>query len=467
MEQRKKVAFLTLGCKTNQYETNGMMQKFIEAGYEICDLNENPDIYVVNTCTVTNIADRKSRQSLRRIKNKNNTIIVAVGCYAQIAKEELQKMSEIDIVLGNKEKKDIVEYVEEYLKIVANKKMQPLVVVKNTITNSDEQKNNVKEFSAKGTIVEVGDISKQEEFDEYGCVTYTERARTEIKIQDGCNNFCTYCAIPFARGRIRSRKKENVLKEVETLAKQGIKEIVLTGIHIASFGKDFEEDYKLIDLLEDLNKIDGIERIRLGSLEPTIITDEFVKRLLKLEKVCNHFHLSLQSGCDETLKRMNRKYTTEEFKQVTELLRKYLKDVNLTTDIIVGFPGETEEEFNITYKFLEDIAFYKMHVFKYSKRDGTVAAKMPNQVDGNIAEERSEKLIKLSEKNMKMYNEKYIGREVEVLFEEKQDEFWVGHTRNYMVVKVKTDKDLENFIITTKVLQDQGEELIGKILKFF
>ena len=463
MEQRKKVAFLTLGCKTNQYETNGMMQKFIEAGYEICDLNDNPDIYVVNTCTVTNIADRKSRQSLRRIKNKNNTIIVAVGCYAQIAKEELQKMSEIDIVLGNKEKKDIVEYVEKYLKIVANKKMQPLVVVKNTITNSDEQKNNVKELSAKGTIVEVGDISKQEEFDEYGCVTYTERARTEIKIQDGCNNFCTYCAIPFARGRIRSRKKENVIKEVETLAKKGIKEIVLTGIHIASFGKDFEEDYKLIDLLEDLNKIDGIERIRLGSLEPTIITDEFVKRLLKLEKVCNHFHLSLQSGCDETLKRMNRKYTTEEFKQVTELLRKYLKDVNLTTDIIVGFPGETEEEFNITYKFLEDIAFYKMHVFKYSKRDGTVAAKMPNQVDGNIAEERSEKLIKLSEKNMKMYNEKYIGREVEVLFEEKQDEFWVGHTRNYMVVKVKTDKDLENLIITTKVLQNQGEELIGKI----
>ena len=464
MEQRKKVAFLTLGCKTNQYETNGMIQKFIEAGYEICDLNDNPDIYVVNTCTVTNIADRKSRQSLRRIKNKNNTIIVAVGCYAQIAKEELQKMSEIDIVLGNKEKKDIVEYVEEYLKIVANKKMKPLVVVKNTITNSDEQKNNVKELSAKGTIVEVGDISKQEEFDEYGCVTYTERARTEIKIQDGCNNFCTYCAIPFARGRIRSRKKENVIKEVETLAKQGIKEIVLTGIHIASFGKDFEEDYKLIDLLEDLNKIDGIERIRLGSLEPTIITDEFVKRLLKLEKVCNHFHLSLQSGCDETLKRMNRKYTTEEFKQVTELLRKYLKDVNLTTDIIVGFPGETEEEFNITYKFLEDIAFYKMHVFKYSKRDGTVAAKMPNQVDGNIAEERSEKLIKLSEKNMKMYNEKYIGREVEVLFEEKQDEFWVGHTRNYMVVKVKTDKDLENEIITTKVLKNQGEELIGKIV---
>jgi len=454
MKQRKKVAFLTLGCKTNQYETNGMMQKFIEAGYEICDLNDNPDIYVVNTCTVTNIADRKSRQSLRRIKNKNNTIIVAVGCYAQIAKEELQKMPEIDIVLGNREKKDIVEYVEEFLriqpKVVANKKTQPSVVAN-------------EESATIGTLVEVGDISKQKDYDEYGCVTYTERSRTEIKIQDGCNNFCTYCAIPFARGRIRSRKKENVIKEVETLAKKGIKEIVLTGIHIASFGKDFEEEYKLIDLLEDLNKIDGIERIRLGSLEPTIITDEFVKRLLKLEKVCNHFHLSLQSGCDETLKRMNRKYNTEEFKQVTERLRNYLKDVNLTTDIIVGFPGETEEEFNDTYKFLQNIAFYKMHVFKYSKRDGTVAAKMPNQVDGNIAEERSKKLIELSEKNMKMYNEKYIGKEVEVLFEEKQDEFWIGHTRNYMVVKVKSDKDLENEIITTKVLENQGEELIGKI----
>ena len=440
MEQRKKVAFLTLGCKTNQYETNGMMQKFIEAGYEICDLNENPDIYVVNTCTVTNIADRKSRQSLRRLKDKNNTIIIAVGCYAQIAKEELKKMPEIDIVLGNKEKKDIVEYVENFLTKRVDREPVPI-----------------------STLVKVGDISKQKEYDEYGCVTYTERARTEIKIQDGCNNFCTYCAIPFARGRIRSRKKENVLKEVETLAKQGIKEIVLTGIHIASFGKDFEEEYKLIDLLEDLNKIDGIERIRLGSLEPTIITDEFAKRLSKLDKICNHFHLSLQSGCDETLKRMNRKYTTDEFKKVTERLRKHLKDVNLTTDIIVGFPGETEKEFNTTYKFLESIAFYKMHIFKYSKRNGTIAAKMPNQVDGNIAEERSKKLIELSEKNMKMYNEKYIGKEVEVLFEEKQGEFWIGHTRNYMVVKVKTDKDLENKLITTKVLENQGEELIGNI----
>ena len=437
MNTTKKVAFLTLGCKTNQYETNGMMQKFIEAGYEICNLEENPDIYVVNTCTVTNIADRKSRQSLRRVK-ENNTIVVAVGCYAQVAKEQLEQMPEIDIVLGNKEKKDIVKYVEEFLQ-------------KRTDLGKKEPT----------PIVDVADISKQKDFDEYGCVTYTEKSRTEIKIQDGCNNFCTYCLIPYARGRIRSRKKENVLKEAQNIANEGIKEIVLTGIHIASYGKDFEEEYKLIDLLEDLNKVQGIERIRLGSLEPTIITDEFTKRLSKLEKVCNHFHLSLQSGCNETLKRMNRKYTTEEFRKVVEILRKYFKDVNLTTDIIVGFPGETDEEFDITYKFLKDIAFYKMHVFKYSKRDGTIAAKMPNQIDGTIAEERSKKLIELSEKNMKKYNSIYIGKELEVLFEEKQDEFWTGHTKNYMVVKMKSENNLENKVLKVKINSVNNEALFA------
>ena len=437
MNTTKKVAFLTLGCKTNQYETNGMMQKFIEAGYKICNLEENPDIYVVNTCTVTNIADRKSRQSLRRVK-ENNTIVVAVGCYAQVAKEQLEQMPEIDIVLGNKEKKDIVKYVEEFLQ-------------KRTDLGKKEPT----------PIVDVADISKQKDFDEYGCVTYTEKSRTEIKIQDGCNNFCTYCLIPYARGRIRSRKKENVLKEAQNIANEGIKEIVLTGIHIASYGKDFEEEYKLIDLLEDLNKVQGIERIRLGSLEPTIITDEFTKRLSKLEKVCNHFHLSLQSGCNETLKRMNRKYTTEEFRKVVEILRKYFKDVNLTTDIIVGFPGETDEEFDITYKFLKEIAFYKMHVFKYSKRDGTVATKMPNQIDGTIAEERSKKLIELSEKNMKKYNSIYIGKELEVLFEEKQDEFWTGHTKNYMVVKMKSENNLENKVLKVKINSVNNEALFA------
>ena len=360
------------------------------------------------------------------------------GCYAQVAKEQLEKIPEIDIILGNKEKKDIVGYIEEFLQ-------------KRTDTNKKEPT----------PIVDVADISKQKDFDEYGCVTYTEKSRTEIKIQDGCNNFCTYCLIPYARGRIRSRKKENVLKEAQNIANEGIKEIVLTGIHIASYGKDFEEEYKLIDLIEDLNKIEGIERIRLGSLEPTIVTEEFAERLSKLEKVCNHFHLSLQSGCNETLKRMNRKYTTEQFKKVVEILRKYFKDVNLTTDIIVGFPGETDEEFDITYKFLKEIAFYKMHVFKYSKRDGTVATKMPNQIDGTIAEERSKKLIELSEKNMNEFNNKYIGKELEVLFEEKQDEFWTGHTKNYMVVKMKSENNLENKVLKVKINSVNNEALFA------
>ena len=360
------------------------------------------------------------------------------GCYAQVAKEQLEKIPEIDIILGNKEKKDIVGYIEEFLQ-------------KRTDLGKKEPT----------PIVDVADISKQKDFDEYGCVTYTEKSRTEIKIQDGCNNFCTYCLIPYARGRIRSRKKDNIIEEVKIIANKGIKEIVLTGIHIASYGKDFEEEYKLIDLLEDLNKIKGIERIRLGSLEPTIITDEFVQRLSKLEKVCNHFHLSLQSGCNQTLKRMNRKYTTEQFKKVVEILRKYFKDVNLTTDIIVGFPGETDEEFDITYKFLKEIAFYKMHVFKYSKRDGTVATKMPNQIDGTIAEERSKKLIELSEKNMNEFNNKYIGKELEVLFEEKQDEFWTGHTKNYMVVKMKSENNLENKVLKVKINSVNNEALFA------
>ena len=420
-----------------------MMQKFLEAGYEICNINQNPDVYVVNTCTVTNISDRKSRQALRKAKGNNNTIIVAVGCYAQVAKETLEQMPEIDIVLGNKEKKDIVKYVEDFFAASINlKKKEADFDGTDSISKMEESCSNPSK-----PIVKVTDISAQQEFDEYGCVTYTEKVRTTIKIQDGCNNFCTYCLIPYARGRIRSRNKENILKEVKNIANQGIKEIVLTGIHIASYGKDFEEDYKLIDLLEDLNKIDGIKRIRLGSLEPTIVTDEFVQRLSKLEKICNHFHLSLQSGCDATLKRMNRKYTTLEFKEVVKRLRDNFKDVNLTTDIIVGFPGETEEEFEHTYEFLKEIKFYKMHVFKYSKRDGTLAAKMPNQIDTNTAEQRSKRLIELSNKNQAEYDEKYKRKKMEVLFEEKEGDYWIGHTKNYMIVKYKSEQNLENKIL--------------------
>ena len=322
-----------------------MAQKFLENGYEICELEENPNVVVVNTCTVTNIADRKSRQVLRKVKEENpQSIIVAVGCYVQVAKETVENMKEIDLCLGNVEKKDIVKKVEEYMK--------------------KNQKENI----------EIIDVNKETEFQEMGAITFSEKTRATVKVQDGCNNFCTYCLIPFARGRIRSRKKENVIEEVKKHAEKGIKEIVITGIHIASYGKDFDNNYRLIDLLEDLDKIDGIERIRLGSLEPTIVTKEFAERLSKLDSICNQFHLSLQSGCDETLKRMNRKYSCDEFFKVTEILREYFKDVNLTTDIIVGFPGETNEEFESTYEFLSIIKFYKMHIFKYSPREGSLAA---------------------------------------------------------------------------------------------
>ena len=415
---KKRVSFITLGCKVNQYETNAMMQKFQENGYEIVEIDNVSDICVVNTCTVTNMSDRKSRQALRKVKDKNkDAIIVATGCYAQSSKEELEKMTEIDVVLGNEEKRDIVKYVEKY-------------------------------FEQNQKLISVQDISAQKEFEDMGQISYTEKIRAVIKVQDGCNQFCSYCIIPYARGRIRSRKPESVIKEITDVAKEGIKEVVITGIHIASYGKDFdiEPEYRLIDLLEEIQKVDGIQRIRLGSLEPTLITEEFVTRLKKLSKICDHFHLSLQSGCDETLKRMNRKYTTDQFRHVVELLRNAYPEVHLTTDVIVGFPGETEEEFNKTYEFLKEIKFYKMHVFKYSPRSGTVAAKMTNQIDGNVKEERSNKLIELSDKNEKEYNQQYIGKEVEVLLEEREGEYLKGHTTNYMVVKMKTNENLENTI---------------------
>ena len=399
-----------------------MAQKFLENGYEICELEENPNVVVVNTCTVTNIADRKSRQVLRKVKEENpQSIIVAVGCYVQVAKETVENMKEIDLCLGNVEKKDIVKKVEEYMK--------------------KNQKENI----------EIIDVNKETKFQEMGAITFSEKTRATVKVQDGCNNFCTYCLIPFARGRIRSRKKENVIEEVKKIAEKGIKEIVITGIHIASYGKDFDNNYRLIDLLEDLDKIDGIERIRLGSLEPTIVTKEFAERLSKLDSICNQFHLSLQSGCDETLKRMNRKYSCDEFFKVTEILREYFKDVNLTTDIIVGFPGETNEEFESTYEFLSKIKFYKMHIFKYSPREGTLAAKMTNQIDGNIKEERSQKLIELSNKNEREYNEKYIGKSVEVLFEEEKDGLWSGYTKNYVRVFAESDENLENKILKVEI----------------
>ena len=433
-----KVAFYTLGCKVNQYETNGMIQAFLEKGYELVDFSEKADIYVINTCTVTSISDKKSRQMIRRTKQLNpDAIVVAVGCYAQVAKDKLEEIKDIDLILGISEKTEIVKYVEEELK---NK--QP------------------KEY--------IADVMHQKEFVDFGSVNYTDKNRVAIKVQDGCNQFCTYCIIPFARGHIRSRKIEKVKQEVEELAKKGIKEIVVTGIHVASYGKDLKEDIGLIDLLEELNKIQRIERIRLSSLEPTLITEDFVKRLSKLEKICDHFHLSLQSGCNTTLKRMNRHYTVEEFKKATELLRKAYKNVALTTDVIVGFPGETDEEFNETYEFLKDINFYKMHIFKYSPRHGTKAEKMPNQVDGKIKEERSRKLIELSDKNEKEQNKKYLNKTLKVLVEELEDDYYKGHTTNYIMVKIKKSaENLQNKIVEAKIMDYQGVELIGKLEKVY
>ena len=422
----KKVSFYTLGCKVNQYETNAMAQKFKEAGYEIVDMNDDiSDICIVNTCTVTNMSDRKSRHSLRRVKEKNpSAIIAAVGCYAQVAKNDLENMPEIDIVLGNEEKANIVQYVEKFIE--------------------NEKK-----------LIEIEDIATKKEFEDMGQITYTEKTRAFIKVQDGCNQFCSYCIIPYARGRVRSRNAESIIKEITQIAQNGIKEVVITGIHVASYGRDFGNENGLIELLEKINEIEGIKRIRLGSLEPKIITEEFMQRLSKLEKICHHFHLSLQSGCDATLKRMNRKYTTSEVKEIIERLRRYYDDVMLTTDIIVGFPGETEEEFETTYQFLKQAKLYKMHVFQYSPRKGTRAAVMPNQIDGNIKEARSKKLIELSNENQKMYNQQLVGKEVEVLFEDKEVEdgitYFRGHTQNYVLVKYKTDENLENTLKLIKI----------------
>ena len=432
----KTIAFITLGCKVNQYESNAMAQEFIENGYELIeDENISADIYIINTCTVTNMSDRKSRQMLRRVKEKNkNAIVVAVGCYAQVAKDDLEKIPEIDLVLGNNEKADILKYVNDY--ILENKKE-----------------------------LKMEDVLQTKEFVEFGDITFTEKTRAVIKVQDGCDRYCSYCIIPYARGRVRSRKPENIISEINKIAKKGIKEVVITGIHIASYGKDFKDNYRLIDLLEDLNEIDGIERIRLGSLEPLLITEEFMERLVKLEKVCHHFHLSLQSGCDETLKRMNRRYSTEEFRNIVNILRRFYQDVVLTTDIIVGFPGETEQEFEKTCEFLKEIKFYKMHVFKYSPRKGTKAASMPNQIDGNIKEERSKKLIEISSENERYYNNKYIGKEIEVLFEEKKNGTYHGHTKNYLLVYCEADENLENKIVKVKCKEVFDDHLVAEMYK--
>lgn len=378
------------------------------------------------------MADKKSRQVLRRAKQLNpNSIVVVTGCYAQVGKNELEKIKEIDLIVGNNEKGKILDYINDI----------------------QESKIHIKQ------------MLKDEEFLEFGSVTYIEKTRAIIKVQDGCDRFCSYCIIPYARGKVRSRKITEVIKEVKELANKGIKEVVITGIHVASYGKDLN-NIGLIDLLTEVNKIDGIERIRLGSLEPTIITEEFTDRLQKLNKICHHFHLSLQSGNNETLRRMNRRYTIEQFEEVVKILRKAFSDVILTTDIIVGFPGETDEEFEDTYKFLKKIKFYKMHIFKYSKRNGTKAAVMKNQIKPEIQEVRSKRLIELSDLNEVEYNKKYVNNIVQVLFEEQNSEIVKGHTQNYLLVECRNNynEELHNKMKNVKIIDSKKEKLIGEIL---
>ncbi len=489
-----KVKFITLGCKTNQYETNAMEQRLSNDGFEIIkedDKTKIPDICIVNTCSVTNIAERKSRQMLRKIKEANpNAIVIACGCYAQVAKEEIEKMPEVDIVAGINEKNHIDEIIKNYLKLNENSNKNLSSNSKNKIIGSKDTKMKTNK-ETKNKIVEVSDVMHEKDFQDFGTTTYTESTRAVIKIQDGCDRFCSYCIIPYARGKVRSRSPESIIQEIKAISKKGYKEVVLTGIHIASYGKDFKDEnvkkyrqeygypkeyvsfdpkedlstggFRLIELLEQINKIDGIERIRIGSIEPKLITEDFIKRLSKLNKICNHFHLSLQSGCDETLKRMNRRYTTEEFEKSANIIRKYFNNVHLTTDIIVGFPGETEKEFNKTYEFLSKIKFYKMHIFKYSVRKGTVAEKMENQIDGKIKEERSQKLIELSNKFEKEYNEAMVGTNTKVLFEEEKNGYYRGHTTNYAIVNVKSQNDISNQILNVKITGENSLELFGSI----
>ena len=385
----KKAALHNLGCKVNAYETEAMQHLLEEAGYEIVPFTQKADVYVINTCSVTNMADRKSRQMLHKAKKNNpDSIVVAAGCYVQTSEKEVLNDLSVDIVIGNDRKHDLVRLLEEY----------SLDSVNDTVDDINDGKHDFEELFIDQT---------------------KEHTRAFIKVQDGCNQFCSYCIIPYARGRVRSRRFENVIAEVERLAANGFKEVVLTGIHLSSYGVDFEEATGLLELIQAVNAVKGIERIRLGSLEPKIVTEHFASELSKLDKICPHFHLSLQSGCDATLKRMNRKYTTKEYERGCELLRKYFVHPAITTDVIVGFPGETEEEFEQTKAYLEHIHFYEMHIFKYSKRKGTRAAVMPDQIDEQIKAARSEKLIALGHDMSKEFRKFYIGKNEEVLFEEK------------------------------------------------
>lgn len=429
----KKAALHNLGCKVNAYETESMQQMLEQAGYEIVPFAPGADIYIINTCTVTNIADRKSRQMLHKAKKMNpEAVVVAAGCYVESEKYAGGKVDEaIDIVIGNNCKKDLVEILEAYEE---GKRTEAVI-----------------------------DINHTKQYEELNLNKTAEHTRAYVKVQDGCNQFCSYCIIPYTRGRVRSRQSQDVYDEVCRLAKAGYHEVVLTGIHLSSYGVDLEGE-NLLTLIRLIHGIEGIERIRLGSLEPRIMTEEFVQELSSLSKVCPHFHLSLQSGCDATLKRMNRKYTAEEYYEVCKRLRRYFEDPALTTDVIVGFAGETEEDFRECKEFLEKIEFFETHVFKFSIRKGTRAAKMDHQVPDQIKHTRSNELLQLNEKNSAKYLQAHIGQEMEVLMEEQMIldgvTYFVGHTKEYIKVAVKTEEDLTNQFVNVKTVKILKEMIL-------
>lgn len=434
---KKKVALHNLGCKVNAYEVEAMQQLLEKAGYEIVPFTEGADVYLINTCTVTNIADRKSRQMLHKAKKMNpDAIVVAAGCYAQADTEKLKEDNAVDLILGNNQKTQIVEVLEEY----------------------------EKEHSKQVQVIE---INHTKEYEELSIEQTAEHVRAYIKVQDGCNQFCTYCIIPFARGRVRSRKIADVLREVETLASKGYKEVVLTGIHLSSYGVDFpkEERESLLSLIQAVSKVEGIQRIRLGSLEPRIITEEFLEGIVATGKVCPHFHLSLQSGCNKTLKNMNRRYSAQEYAEKCELIRKYYPAPALTTDVIVGFPMETEEDFEESYEFVKNIHFYETHIFKYSRRHGTKAAAMDGQLTEAVKAQRSEKLLELHDIRAKEYEEAMIGKTIELLLEEEIEEdgkmWYVGHSREYVrAVIEKTEAHQVNDLVEAKVTGFVADHLL-------
>jgi len=449
---KRTVATYTLGCKVNQYETNAVEEIFTQNGYTLTDFDDKSDIYIINTCTVTSMSDRKSRQVIRRAKKNNkDAVVVVMGCYAQNDPDAIIKIEDVNLVVGTKDKNKIFEEVQK-------------------ITNHDK-------------VVKVTSIMEEVEFENLSVTSYTKNTRAFVKIQDGCDRYCSYCIIPYTRGRIRSRNISDIVKEVQSLSDNGYKEVVLTGIHIASYGKDLKRsktefipiinsqkedfvqaDASLIDVIEEVSKIKNLYRIRIGSVEPIIISEDFLERISKIDKFCPHFHLSLQSGCDDTLKRMNRRYTTDEYKEAVQKIRQYFDTPAITTDIIAGFPGETDEEFEKTYSYLSDINLYEMHIFPFSRRSGTKAYDMKNQIDNDVKHKRSEKLIALANRNKEEFEKGLIGKTFDVLFEQREEQYYQGYTKNYVKIYVKTQKDLSGKLLDVRINSFENDKLIGELI---